>query len=68
MDRIIQMIINTIMRQLINRGISAGINHVAKRGKSDDQMTPDDHQQAQDAKQIAKRARQAANAARRLGR
>ncbi len=68
MDRILQMIINTVLRQLINKGVSAGINHVAGRGKPASQMTPEEREQAQTAKETAKRARQAANLARRLGR
>ena len=64
MDRIIQMIINTVLRQLVNRGIKAGIDRVT-RPKSDN---PDDLDQSQDAKALAKRARQAANLARRFRR
>jgi hypothetical protein len=68
MDRIISMIINAVLRQFINRGVNAGIDHVARRGKPANLMTPDERKQAADAKQTAKRARQAANLARRLGR
>jgi hypothetical protein len=68
MDRIIQMIINTVLRQLVNRGVKSGIDYATRRGKPADQMTPAERQQSQDAKALAKRARQAANIARKLGR
>ena len=68
MDRIIQMIINSVIRQFVNRGVKAGIDHVAGRGKPASAMTPLERQQAQSAKETAKRARQAANLARKLGR
>jgi hypothetical protein len=68
MDRILQMIINAVMRKVIHRGVNAGIDHVARRGKPVADMTSDERQQAQTAKQTAKRARQAANLARRMGR
>lgn len=62
MDRLLQMIINAVLRQLVNRGIRSGIDY-ATRGN-----TPEDRAQSQDAKALARRARQAANLARRLGR
>lgn len=68
MDRILQMILNTVLRQFINRGVRAGIDYAARGGKPATQMTPDERAQSQDAKAMAKRARQAASLARRLGR
>ena len=68
MDRIIQMIINAVLRQLVNRGVKSGIDYAARGGKPVSQMTPEDRAQTQDAKALAKRARQAANLARKLGR
>ena len=68
MDRIIQMIINAVLRQLVNRGVKTGIDYAARGGKPASQMTPADRAQSQDAKALAKRARQAANLARKLGR
>jgi diacylglycerol kinase len=68
MDRIIQMIINAVMRQVINRGVKTGIDYATRGGKPVDQMTPEERQQSQSAKDMAKRARQAANLAKRLGR
>lgn len=68
MDRIIQMIINAVLRQLVNRGVKSGIDYAARGGKPASQMTPDERAQTQDAKALANRARQAANLARKLGR
>jgi hypothetical protein len=65
MDRLIQMIINTLLRQVINRGVKTGIDRLAGGGKPASQMTPEERQQSQG---IARKARQAANLARRLGR
>jgi hypothetical protein len=62
MDRLIQMILNTVLRQLINRGVKSGLNRFAgpKTGTGDPDMS-------YEAKQVAKKARQAADLARRLG-
>ena len=68
MDRIIQMIINAVLRQLVNRGVKSGIDYAARGGKPASLMTPDGRAQTQDAKALANRARQAANLARKLGR
>lgn len=71
MDRLIQMILNRLMGQLINRGISAGINRVAGKGKSPDEMAPtaltaEDRKTAQVARKAGQRAKQAANIAKRM--
>ena len=66
MDRILQMILNTVLRQLVNRGVKSGIDYAARGGKPASQMTPDERARATDAKTLAKRARQAANRAKRL--
>lgn len=68
MDRMIQMIINAVIRQLVNRGVKTGIDYAARGGKPANQMTPEERAQTQDAKALANRARQAANLARKLGR
>lgn len=68
MDRIIQMIINAVMRQMINRGVKTGIDYATRGDKPASAMTPQERQQNQSAKEMAKRARQAANLAKRLGR
>ncbi len=67
MDRVIQMIMNVVLRQLISRGVKTGMNY-ATRNSTPDEATPANRHQSQEAKAMAKRARQAANLARRLGR
>lgn len=66
MDRLIQMILNRLLGQLMRRGIDAGINHVVGKGKPRSEMTPEERAQVQSTKQAAKRARQAAGVARRF--
>ncbi len=68
MGRIIQMIINAVLRQLVSRGIKSGIDYASRRGKPASDQTPEEIAPSQDAKALAKRARQAANLARKLGR
>lgn len=68
MDRIIQMIINAVLRQVVNRGVRSGIDYATRGSKPTSAMTPQERAQSQDAKSLARRARQAANLARRLGR
>lgn len=68
LSKIIQMVINLVLKKVINRGVDAGIDYASKRGKSDDQMTPEDLQQAKSAKEMAKRAKQVINVGRKLGR
>jgi len=68
MDRIIQMIINMVLRQVINRGLRTGIDYATRGGKPLEQMSPGERQQTQSGKEMARRARQAANLAKRLGR
>jgi hypothetical protein len=67
LSRILNMVINMVVRKLIGKGVDAGINYATRRGKTDEEMTPEDHAQAQEAKLMAKRARQAAGLARRIG-
>ena len=66
MGRIFQMILHRLLRQVINRGISTGIKHVASRGKTPAEMTPDERQQAQSAKKAGQNVRRAANVARKM--
>ena len=63
-NRLINMVINTVLRRFIN----TGINFAAKRGKSNADMTQNDHAQANAGREMAKRARKAARVTRRLGR
>ena len=63
MDRLIQMIINQVLRQVIRRGVDSGMNHLSRRNTGEPDERP-----SQDTKDLARKARQAANLARRLGR
>ena len=67
MERILQMIINAVIRQLVNRGVKSGIDYASRGGKPASELTQEERAQSVDAKALAKRARQAANLARRLG-
>jgi hypothetical protein len=67
LNRLIQMIVNQLLRRLINRGIDAGINKVAgKPAAAKTDMTPEERRQARAAKDVARRAKQAMKLTRRL--
>lgn len=66
MDRIIQMILNKLLGRLVNTAVNKGVDYAARRGKSPDQMTPEELEQARAGKEMAKRARQAAKLTRRI--
>jgi hypothetical protein len=66
MNSIIDMILKRLLGTLVNRGVNAGIDLAARRGKPASDLTPEERTQAQNAKQIAKRARQAARLSRRM--
>jgi hypothetical protein len=57
-----------LLRPLMNRGINAGIDRVAGRGKAPEEMTPAERAQAKQGKEMVRRARQMARASRRIGR
>ncbi|KPP87306.1 MAG: hypothetical protein HLUCCA08_05080 [Rhodobacteraceae bacterium HLUCCA08] len=63
LDRILRMILGRVL----NRGINAGIRHVANRGQDPRDMTPEDRARAREGQQNAKRARQAMRITRRMG-
>ncbi|MGQ0610390.1 MAG: hypothetical protein ACT4N9_04705 [Paracoccaceae bacterium] len=72
LSRVLDMVIKTVVRRLVGRGVDAGINLVAGRGKpaadpTAADLSPEERQQAKAAKAAAKRARQAASVTRRLG-
>ena len=57
-----------IMRMFMRKGMNAGIKHVANRGKSPKEMSPEERSQAKGAQDMAKRAKQMARLSRRIGR
>jgi hypothetical protein len=61
--RIIQMIINQLLRRAVNGGVNAAIRQVSRRAGPKD---PDGQNQDRAAQETAKRARQAAKLTRRL--
>ena len=63
-NRAVQMLLRMLMRPLIN----LGINYLARRGKPEADMTPDEKLQAKNAKELARRAQEAAKLTRRLRR
>jgi hypothetical protein len=67
-DRIVNMIVNQLLRRGVNTAINAGIKRASGKGKPAGQMTQADHAQGSTAREAAKRARQAARITRRLGR
>lgn len=68
MNRIINTIINQLVRRFVNIGIGKSINHFAVKGKPSTQMTRAEKAQSKTGREAAKRARQAAKLTRRLGR
>ena len=66
MDRIIQMVLNRFLGQLINRAISGGISFAARRGKAPAEMTESEREQARAGEDLAKKARKISRASRRL--
>lgn len=66
LGRLIQMIVNQLIRRFVNIGINKGIDAVANRGKSPQSMTPEERQAAQTTRAAVKRARQAARLTRRM--
>ncbi len=63
-NRAVQMLLRMLMRPLINHGI----NFLARRGKPEAEMTPEEKLQARNAKDLARRAQEAAKLTRRLRR
>jgi len=67
MERFLTQILNMVMRQLVNRGINAGIDHLSRRGKAPQDMTPEEREQAKGARRdLAQKARKMSRLTRRL--
>jgi hypothetical protein len=63
-NRAVQMLFRMLMRPLIN----LGINYLARRGKPEADMTPEEKLQAKRARELARHAEKAAKLTRRLRR
>lgn len=70
-NQIISRLSRMVMRRLLNKGVTAGIDRVVggKSQRADDQaeMTPQARRQSKEARQFARRAKQAARMVRRIG-
>ncbi len=60
--------LRTLFRMLLGPLMKIGIDYLARRGKTDAEMTPEDKEQARKARELAKRAKDIARVTRRLGR
>lgn len=68
LSRILQMVVNLVLRNLINRGVNAGIDYATRRGPSDAELTPEERDQAQANRDLARRSRKTLGMARRFWR
>jgi hypothetical protein len=66
-EQVINMIMRMFLRKVVNKGMDVGIDRFAGKGKTGDEMSPDEQQMAKQGKQAVRRARQAARVARRVG-
>ncbi|WP_375262199.1 hypothetical protein [Palleronia sp.] len=64
----INMVVRMFMRQLINRGVSAGIDRAFGSRKDPRQMTAEERRQHEQAQANAKRSKRALRTLRRFGR
>ncbi|QFT63199.1 hypothetical protein SAMN05421853_10943 [Roseivivax halotolerans] len=65
---IMNMVMRMVMRKLVGKGVNAGIDRAFGKGKSHDEMTPEERRRAKGAKQQTRQAGKAMRAARRIGR
>lgn len=65
-NQLINMIIRVITRRLMNKGVNAGIDLAARRGKAKDDMTPEEREEARKARELANRGRKTMRIGRRL--
>lgn len=66
MDRMIQMLLNRFLGQIINRAINTGISFAARRGKGPAELTDEERRQARSGQDLAQKARKISRASRRL--
>lgn len=65
-EQLINMILRRATRRLVNRGVDAGIDYAARRGRPDEVLTPEERRNAKAARQAARRAKQGAKIVRRM--
>ncbi len=61
-------LINMVIRMVLRRGVNAGINYVARRGRDPATMTPEERAKSAETKDLAGKARKGARLAKRMGR
>ena len=66
LEKLIQMVVNLVLKRLVNLGVTKGIDLVAGKGKPGAKMIPEERDQAKGLRETVKRARQAAQITRRL--
>jgi hypothetical protein len=66
LNRIIQMIVNSVIRKLVGRAVDHGIDYASRGGKDPSEMTQAERDQSRSAKDVAKRARQVSRLTRRF--
>lgn len=69
MNRMINMIINQVMRRLVNVGMTKGMDYFTRdKNKGLDENSPAAKQNRKNAKNVSKSAKQTLKMARRIGR
>lgn len=68
LNQIANMVTRMIFRRLVGRGVNYGIDAAMGKGKSKDEMTPEERRRAKATKQTIRRSKKAMRASRRIGR
>jgi hypothetical protein len=66
MDKIIQMLINMVMRKGMDVAMNKGADLIAGRGKSPEEMTPAEREQAKRGRQAARQMKRGLKIGRKL--
>jgi hypothetical protein len=66
LSRIIQMVVNILLRRFMGRAINSGIDYAARRGRDASELTQAEREQAKSAKDLAQRARKLSRLTRRF--
>lgn len=66
LNKLIQMVLNIVLRRAVNFGVNKGIDMVAGKGKAAAEMSPEEREAAARTRAAVKRARQAAKITRKL--
>lgn len=59
---------NMLARMFVRSAVDAGVDYAARRGKPDEELTPEEREQAKKARDLANRAREISKVTRRLWR